>query len=105
VAADINPGTNTTGAGSAAQANGTITPNSSSGQIRGGNSANHDRDGQNVLYGDGHVTFEQNPFVSVQGDSIYTRRTSATPQNQVGQLDVQDGPFDAGDTWLLPLAP
>jgi prepilin-type N-terminal cleavage/methylation domain-containing protein/prepilin-type processing-associated H-X9-DG protein len=104
VAADINPGTNTTGAGSAAQANGVITPGSSSGQIRGGNSANHDRDGQNVLYGDGHVTFEQNPFVSVQGDSIYTRRTAATPQNQVGLLTVTDGPYDAGDTWLLPLA-
>ena len=109
VAADINPGTNTTGAGSAAQANGTITPGSSSGQIRGGNSSNHDRDGQNVLYGDGHVTFEQNPFVSVQGDSIYTRRTSATPQNQAGVADpataLQNGPYDAGDTFLLPFAP
>lgn len=103
VASDINPGTNTTGAGSAAAANGVITPGSSSGQIRGGNSANHDRDGQNVLYGDGHVTFEQNPFVSVQGDSIYTRRTSATPQNQVGVLTVTDGPYDAGDTFVLPI--
>jgi glycine cleavage system regulatory protein len=33
------------------------------------------RDGQNVLYGDGHATFNQNPFVSKQGASIYTRRT------------------------------
>lgn len=44
----------------------------------GGESANRsqDRKGNNVLYGDGHVTFEQNPFVSKQGDSIYTRRTA-----------------------------
>jgi len=105
VAADINPGTNTTGAGAAAQPLGVITPGSSSGQIRGGNSGNHDRDGENVLYGDGHVTFEQNPFVGVQGDCVYTRRTSATPQNQVGVLSLTDGPFDAGDTFLLPLAP
>lgn len=36
------------------------------------------RDGQNVLYGDGHVTFEQNPFVSKQGDSVHTRRASGS---------------------------
>ena len=105
MAADINPGTNTTGAGSAALANGVVTPGSSAGQIRGANSANHDGDGENVLYADGHVTFEQNPFVSVQGDNIYTRRTAATPQNDKGVLDLAQSMFDAGDTWLLPLAP
>ena len=61
VASDINPGTNTTGAGSAAQANGVDHPGFVLGSDPRGNSANHDRDGQNVLYGDGHVTFEQNP--------------------------------------------
>ena len=36
------------------------------------NSVNHGRDGQNVLYGDGHVSFEANPFVGVEKDNIYT---------------------------------
>ena len=30
------------------------------------NSNNHDKDGQNILYGDGHVAWESNPFVGVQ---------------------------------------
>jgi len=105
VAADINPGTNTTGAGSSAQALGVVQPTSSSGQIRGANSANHDRDGENVLYGDGHVNFEQNPFVSVQSDCIYTRRTAATPTNMPGVVDAANSMWDNGDTFLLPFAP
>jgi prepilin-type processing-associated H-X9-DG protein len=95
VAADMNPGTNTTGAGSSAQNVLEVKTGSSSGQIRGANSPNHDRDGQNVLYGDGHVTFEQNPFVSVEGDNIYTSKSGL----------IADAPVDAGDSVLLPTTP
>jgi prepilin-type processing-associated H-X9-DG protein len=95
VAADINPGTNTTGAGSSAQNVLQVTASSGSGQIRGANSPNHDRDGQNVLYGDGHVTFEQNPFVSVQGDNIYTSKSGV----------IADAPVDGSDSVLLPTKP
>jgi prepilin-type N-terminal cleavage/methylation domain-containing protein/prepilin-type processing-associated H-X9-DG protein len=35
------------------------------------NSLNHDQEGQNVLYGDGHVQFENNPWTGVQFDNIY----------------------------------
>jgi prepilin-type processing-associated H-X9-DG protein len=95
VAADINPGTNTTGAGSSALNVLQVKVSSSSQQIRGANSPNHERDGQNVLYGDGHVTFEQNPFVGVQGDNIYTSKSGA----------IADSPVDLNDSVLLPTKP
>jgi prepilin-type processing-associated H-X9-DG protein len=95
VAADINPGTNTTGAGSSAQTVLQVTKSSGSSKLRGANSPNHDRDGQNVLYGDGHVTFEQNPFVGVEGDNIYTSKSGV----------IADAPVDASDSVLLPTMP
>jgi prepilin-type processing-associated H-X9-DG protein len=36
------------------------------------NSRNHQGEGQNVLYADGHVSFERLPAVGVDGDNIYT---------------------------------
>ena len=37
-----------------------------------GNSLNHDGEGQNVLFGDGHVKFMRQPNCGVDGDNIYT---------------------------------
>jgi prepilin-type processing-associated H-X9-DG protein len=95
VAADINPGTNTTGAGSSAKDVLHVTTASNSSELRGANSPNHSRDGQNVLYGDGHVSFEQNPFVSVQGDNLYTAKSGV----------IVDAPQDKDDSVLLPTIP
>src|SRR2546430_6647417 len=68
IAADMNPGT----------VNGsellTVTLRSSAPQIRAANSRNHYQNGQNVLYADGHVTFQSTPFCGVRQDNIYTRR-------------------------------
>jgi prepilin-type processing-associated H-X9-DG protein len=36
------------------------------------NSRSHGGEGQNVLYADGHVTFERRPIIGVDGDNIYT---------------------------------
>jgi len=36
------------------------------------NSANHNRDGQNVAYSDNHVSFEKKPTVGQEEDEIYT---------------------------------
>ena len=41
-------------------------------QVQVGNSAAHDREGQNVLFGDGHVSFEKRPDVATRYDNIYT---------------------------------
>ena len=37
-----------------------------------GNSQPHDREGQNVLFADGHVMFERRPDVGFEDDNIYT---------------------------------
>ncbi len=39
------------------------------------NSWNHAREGQNVLFADGHVSFERTPTVGVDHDNIYTVAT------------------------------
>ena len=69
VAADMNPGT----AGDGADV---LKPSVSSPpkEMRLGNSRNHDREGQYVLYGDGRVAWESNPFVGVNRDNIYTTK-------------------------------
>jgi len=94
VAADINPGTS-----GGANDNVLSPTTSSSGQtMKFGNSNNHGKDGQNVLYGDGHVDFQNNPFVGSSRDNIYTRGgvTFGTTQDLVG------APYTANDSVLLP---
>jgi len=93
VAADINPGTT----------NGdnvnTPTNTSSAKDMRLANSNNHDKDGQNILYGDGHVAWESNPFVGVNRDNIYTEASNSVGAQYVGWTH---GSFDANDSVLLP---
>jgi hypothetical protein len=54
-----------------------------------------------VHYGDGHVNFEQNPFVGVQRDNIYTVKSGATAFSGTTYLA---SPFDGNDSVLLPVA-
>ena len=102
VAADINPGqtggTDTGGSNDNVLA---VSTSSSARDMRQGNSNNHDEDGQNVLFGDGHVEFVQNPFVGVQRDNIYVARTVSTPSATGGT--ILESPFDANDSILLPV--
>jgi prepilin-type processing-associated H-X9-DG protein len=49
-----------------------------------GNSAAHDRIGQNVLFGDGHVSFEKRPDVATNDDNIYTIGGDTEPQRRTG---------------------
>jgi len=39
-----------------------------------GNAEEHDREGQNVLFNDGHVSFEKRPDVGTRYDNIYTTK-------------------------------
>ena len=43
---------------------------SSAGDMQKANSRNHQGTGQNVLYGDGHAEFQQNPFCGSKRDNI-----------------------------------
>jgi prepilin-type N-terminal cleavage/methylation domain-containing protein/prepilin-type processing-associated H-X9-DG protein len=103
VCADINPGPGS-GFGSGGGTNDNIlavSSTSSAKDMKQANSNNHDEDGQNVLYGDGHVEFQSNPFCGVQRDMIYARRASAT-----GFLSDTGGPlnsaYDGNDNVLVP---
>ncbi len=42
------------------------------------NSGNHNGDGQNVGFGDDHVSWEVNPYVGQSGDNIFTFQSSAS---------------------------
>ena len=108
VASDINPGTSvpTLAATSVWQ---TVLTNSPASIMRLGNSANHGEDGQNVLYGDGHVEFQNNPFCGSQRDNIFTSRSTSgggntLPFSSGGSVGTGANvyPYDAADSILLP---
>jgi hypothetical protein len=82
VAADKNPGVR--GKESNVLA---VKPSNNGNQMKLGNSGCHDHDGQNVLYGEGHVEFQNNPFVGVKGDNIYTSQSGQVVASPVGPDD------------------
>ena len=105
VASDINPGT--TVPQSAITGPVGVNTNSPASQMKFGNSLNHDEDGQNVLYGDGHVEFQNNPFCGTQKDNIFTGRAggSTNPFSSGGNLTGNSSgtsPLDSSDSVLLP---
>jgi prepilin-type N-terminal cleavage/methylation domain-containing protein/prepilin-type processing-associated H-X9-DG protein len=111
VASDINPGTAVPNVSGSVWTGATpVLTNSPSSIMRTGNSANHGQDGQNVLYGDGHVEFQNNPFCGSQRDNIFTSRsTSATagttnPFTSGGSVGykIVNYPYDSADSILLP---
>jgi prepilin-type N-terminal cleavage/methylation domain-containing protein/prepilin-type processing-associated H-X9-DG protein len=108
VAADINPGTSVANANPTNPWTGTqVNTSAASSVMRLGNSANHEQDGQNVLYGDGHVEFQNNPFCGTQRDNIYTGRYNLTTLpfslgNSSPANNVQSSSYDSADSILLP---
>lgn len=50
------------------------TYSKSSWQVKVANAHPHDRDGQNILFADGHASYENTPDVGVKNDNIYTIR-------------------------------
>lgn len=80
---------------------------------RGANSNNHQKDGQNVLYADGHVDWSASIWAGAQQDNIFTSRSSLA-QAQATYATAAGGylgsasaspsysPYDGTDTILLP---
>jgi len=105
IAADINPGK--TG-GTPPDNVLTVTPNSARKDMQNANSNNHNGDGENVLYADGHVEFQNTPFCGMLRttgtaatafrDNVYTSSKGTT--NTGGATD--QGPQDQTDSILLP---
>ncbi len=71
-AADIGPGLNAAGTAMTVANWNTVTVGATHSAIIVGNSTNHDRDGQNVLYADGHAEFQQTSLCGNNNDCIYT---------------------------------
>jgi len=103
VAADINPGTK---GGDPKDDVETPKPDDSTKIMRNANSNNHNGDGQNVLYGDGHVDFSATPWCGAlrptgHRDNIYT--WGATGADGSGdKCTTAQGPDDQYDSYLLP---
>jgi prepilin-type N-terminal cleavage/methylation domain-containing protein/prepilin-type processing-associated H-X9-DG protein len=87
IASDKNPGTD-------APRDDVINISVTSAQsaMEKGNSGNHEKDGQNVLFGDGHVSWEQTPFCGVNGDNIFTNQNN----------NLTGAPATKDDSLLLP---
>ncbi|MHC4131975.1 MAG: type II secretion system protein [Planctomycetota bacterium] len=65
-----------------------------------GNSASHQRQGQNVLYVDAHVTFERHPNVGVENDNIWLFWTSIDPDTAKPPLPIDR---QVGDIAGIPI--
>jgi prepilin-type processing-associated H-X9-DG protein len=78
-----------------------ITPfNGTVEQAKRGNTVRHQRDGQNVLFLDGHIEFERRSYCGVDNDNIYT---SWAGQDKVRGVPPKFGstPADAKDSLLV----
>jgi len=60
---------------------------------RTGNSASHQREGQNVLFNDQHVNFERYPNVGVAKDNIWKDWPSTTPPATPEEREVKPSPY------------
>ncbi|MEA2708602.1 MAG: hypothetical protein QOF78_1203 [Phycisphaerales bacterium] len=87
VAADLNPGTSTPRDDVTAP-----TPGAPSAVQKKALSRNHEKSGQNVLYGDAHVQWQNTALCGTRGDNIYTNRSN----------EVEASPIDKDDSVLLP---
>ncbi len=95
VASDMNPG------GNALTKIATDTPVE---QQAEGNSHNHQGDGQNVLYVDGHVDFKTTPLCGMKDENIFTYGDSGTDFPKKGGEGVVGPPSGPSDSILLPTA-
>jgi prepilin-type N-terminal cleavage/methylation domain-containing protein len=68
------------------------------------NSRNHNAEGQDVLYVDGHVDFQKRAACGVNNDNIYTMQTGYTFLDSVegDKPQNQRGPWSNTDTLIIP---
>ena len=105
IAADENPG-ESAGAGLIAK----ILTSSSAKDQMNANSKNHQQQGENVLYGDGHVEFQHTAFGGVNLDNIYTVGGTRQPSGEIKPINgtnpptVNSSPNHKDDSIILPAA-
>jgi len=104
IAADINPGFSTNTSDPSA-----VRTTSSAKDQQKGNSPNHQRQGQNVLFGDGHVDFAQTAFVGFNQDNIYgpsagvLTTTPTTSYKPEAVRSFNKPPIFRDDSTLIPV--
>jgi prepilin-type processing-associated H-X9-DG protein len=59
------------------------------------NSFSHQREGQNVLFNDGHVNFERTANAGIDNDNIWQRWPKTTPSTSQAKFDREVGGFFA----------
>ncbi len=64
-------------------------------EIEAGNSPNHDGEGQNVLYADGHVSWTERADVGIDNDNVYTAASGDDDTDQEGEMDVPNSEVDS----------
>ena len=90
-----------------------VGPNAPPLEIRKANSNNHNKAGQNVLYGDGHVDFQRTPYcgyhdLKTPPDNIYTAQAispSTLPSNGTainGFFGRKYAPSNWEDSFIVP---
>ena len=71
-------------------------------QTRNGNSASHMQKGQNVLFLDGHVKFQNRSYCGLDNDNIYTTSTSSDKGTPLGTVPLPSvGPAGMRDSLLV----
>ena len=68
------------------------------------NSFNHQQEGQNVLFGDGHVEWLSDPFCGTQHDNIYTAGGPEIKADERTKAVITASPVSGTDSILLPTA-
>lgn len=101
IAADMNPGT--VGEYDVTPKTGPKDETAALAQLHKANSMNHRGEGQNVLYGDGHVEWQTTPFCGQKRDNIYTVSASADG-SKTTSATISGSPAWPGDSVLLPAA-
>jgi hypothetical protein len=112
IAADINPGTQG-GPPSNTNSVNTVPYNAGKKQMQRANSNNHQNEGQNVVYADAHVEFQQTPFCGAPRvganntaipfrDNIYTSGQGSTTDGSGSTFSSSSPPSDPQDMFLLP---
>jgi len=71
-------------------------------QVLQANAYPHGREGQNVLYADGHASFEKTPDVGINRDNIYTRQAEGGSEEAIRIGDPDEMPTYTIDNKFQP---